>query len=70
MDANWTLILSDSDSTHVTIVKNMLDAEGIATSLIDHSDSAFPATAESELYVQNNDLERAKAIIEAFQQSR
>lgn len=48
----------------------MLDAEGIATSLIDHSDSAFPSTAESELYVQNNDLERAKAIIEAFQQSR
>jgi len=48
----------------------MLDAEGIATSLIDHFDSAFPSTAESELYVQNNDLERAKAIIEAFQQSR
>jgi hypothetical protein len=64
MDANWTLILSDSDATHVAIVKN------IATSLIDHSDSAFPSTAESELYVQNSDAERAKAIIEAFQQSR
>jgi hypothetical protein len=70
MDANWTLILSDSDATHVAIVKNMLEAEGIVTSLIDHSDSAFPSTAESELYVQNSDAERAKAIIEAFQQSR
>ncbi len=70
MDANWTLILSDSDATHVAIVKNMLEAEGIATSLIDHSDSAFPSTAESELYVQNSDAERAKGIIEAFQQSR
>ena len=70
MDANWRLILSDSDATHVAIVKNMLEAEGIATSLIDHSDSAFPSTAESELYVQNSDAERAKVIIEAFQQSR
>ena len=70
MDASWTLILSDSDSTHVSIVRNMLEAEGLVTQLIDHSDSAFPSTVDSELYVQTADAERARAIIEAFQQSR
>jgi len=70
MDANWIIVLSDFDATHIAIVKNMLEAEGIVTNLIDHSDSAFPSTAESELYVQNNDAERVQAIIEAFQQSR
>ncbi|MFN5371021.1 MAG: putative signal transducing protein [Bacteroidia bacterium] len=70
MDASWTLILSDSDNTHVTIIKNMLEAEGISTRFIDHSDSAFPSTAESELYVQNEDAERAQTIIEEFKQSK
>lgn len=70
MDTTWTLILSDSDNTHVAIIKNMLDAGGVSTRLIDHSDSAFPSTAESELYVQNEDIERAQTILEEFKQSK
>lgn len=67
MDSNWTLVLSDSDSTHVKIVQNMLDSEGLTTSMVDHSDSAFPSSAESELYVKNEDTDRARVLIEEFQ---
>jgi hypothetical protein len=68
MDSNnWTLVLSDSDSTHVKIIQNMLDAEGLTTSMVDHSDSAFPTNAESELYVKNEDADRAHVLIEEFQ---
>jgi len=67
MDSNWTLVLSDSDSTHVKIVQNLLDSEGLTTSMVDHSDSAFPTNAESELYVKNEDAERARVLIEEFQ---
>jgi hypothetical protein len=67
MDSNWTLVLSDSDSTHVKIIQNLLDSEGMTTSMVDHSDSAFPTHAESELYVKNEDADRARALIEEFQ---
>jgi hypothetical protein len=67
MDSNWTLVLSDSDSTHVKIVQNLLDSEGLTTSMVDHSDSSFPTNAESELYVKNEDAERARVLIEEFQ---
>lgn len=67
MDSNWTLVLSDIDSTHVKIIQNMLDSEGLTTSMVDHSDSAFPTNAESELYVKNEDAERAHVLIEEFQ---
>jgi len=67
MDSNWTLVLSDSDSTHVKIVQNLLDSEGLSTSMVDHSDSSFPTNAESELYVKNEDADRALILIEEFQ---
>lgn len=63
MEPNWKLILSDSDSHHVRLMQSVLDSEGLQTSMIDHSDSAFPSTAESELYVLDADFERASAIL-------
>ncbi|MFN5319250.1 MAG: putative signal transducing protein [Bacteroidia bacterium] len=67
MDSNWTLVLSDADSTRVKIIQNLLDSEGLTTSMIDHSDSSFPSNAESELYVKNEDADRAHILIEEFQ---
>ena len=63
MELNWKLILSDSDSHHVRLMQSVLESEGMQTSMIDHSDSAFPSTAESELYVLEADFEKASAII-------
>ncbi len=63
MELNWKLILSDSDSHHVRLMQSVLDSEGLQTSMIDHSDSAFPSTAESELFVLDVDFERASAIL-------
>lgn len=63
MEPNWKLILSDSDSHHVRLMQSVLDSEGLQTSMIDHSDSAFPSTAESELYVLEADFERASSIL-------
>jgi hypothetical protein len=67
MEPNWKLILSDSDSHHVRLMQSILDAEGLQTSMIDHSDSAFPSTAESELYVLEEDFDKATSLLEANQ---
>jgi hypothetical protein len=67
MELNWKLILSDSDSHHVRLMQSILDAEGLQTSLIDHSDSALPTTSESELYVLEEEFEKATAVLAANQ---
>jgi hypothetical protein len=67
MELNWKLILSDSDSHHVRLMQSILDAEGLQTSMIDHSDSALPTTSESELYVLEEEFEKATAVLAANQ---
>lgn len=67
MELNWKLILSDSDSHHVRLMQSMLETEGVQTSMIDHSDSAFPSTAESELFVLEEEFEKASDILAANQ---
>ena len=67
MELNWKLILSDSDSHHVRLMQSILDAEGLQTSMIDHSDSALPTTSESELYVLEEEFEKATTVLAANQ---
>jgi hypothetical protein len=67
MEPNWKLILSDTDSHHVRLMQSILDAEGLQTSMIDHSDSALPTTSESELYVLEEEFEKATTVLAANQ---
>lgn len=66
MEIQWKLILSDTDSVRLRLMKSVLEAEGIAASLIDKTDSELPSSAESELYVPSEDVEKAREILAAY----
>lgn len=66
METQWKLILSDTNSVRLRMMQSVLEAEGIAASLIDKTDSEFPTNSESELYVPEADVNKAKEILAAY----
>jgi hypothetical protein len=63
METNWKLLLINSDIQYINLLNNKLEASGITSQVMDKSDSMFPSVGESELYVSQNDYDRAVEIV-------
>lgn len=64
----WVMILNSTDSTDVNILKLKLASMGIEAITFNHQDSMLTSLNDSNyavsLYVHENDVEKAKEIIE------
>lgn len=59
-------MLSDTDSVRLRLMQSVLENEGIAASLIDKTDSEFPTSAESELYVPEEVADKALEVLSKY----
>lgn len=66
METKWKLVLSDTDSVRLRLMQSVLENEGITASLIDKTDSEFPTSAESELYVPEEAADKAQEILSKY----
>lgn len=66
METKWKLVLSDTDSVRLRLMQSVLENEGITASLIDKTDSEFPTSAESELYVPEEVAEKAMQVLSKY----
>jgi hypothetical protein len=63
---NRTLIFSTSLQHEAQIIRDRLEAEGIHALILNQQDSMYKAFGQIEVYVQNQDVEKAKTIVEEF----
>jgi hypothetical protein len=61
---NRTIIFSTSKEHKALIIKDLLEAEGINTLILNHPDSISETFGCVEVYVQTEDVEKAKSIVE------
>lgn len=50
------------------LVKDKLESEGISVLILNQQDSMYKAFGTIELYVPNEDAEKARAIVEDFRE--
>lgn len=62
---NRTMIFSTSVEHEARIVKDRLEAEGISALILNQKDSMYQTFGYIEVYVLNEDVEKAKAIVES-----
>jgi hypothetical protein len=63
---NWTLLCADSHQEHLYLLKEFLESYELKVEFINKADSVFPSVGESELYVLQEDYEKALQLMEAF----
>jgi hypothetical protein len=66
---NRKLVYTTTHDHMVALIKGALEAEGINVLIMNHKDSAYTVLGDIELYVQNEDEERAKEIIAKGQEN-
>jgi hypothetical protein len=67
MSHDWIVIYSTNNDYQAELVKQMLLDEGMEAQIMDKSDSSFTNLGEYEVYVSQNDEEKAKALIKNIQ---
>lgn len=65
---NRSLIFNTIMPHEAQIVKDKLESEGISVLILNQQDSMYKAFGTIELYVPNEDAEKAKAIVEDFRE--
>jgi hypothetical protein len=63
---NWSLLCSDSRQEHLYLLKEFLESYELKVELVLKTDSVFPPVGESELYVQQEDFDKALQLMEEF----
>jgi len=63
MKQNWVRIFSSNQLIQVKIAENILKQNGIASHIINTSDSAIPALGEVELYTLPENAKRASELL-------
>lgn len=61
---NRTMVFSTTQQHEAQIIKDRLEAEGISALILNQQDSMYKVFGQIEVYVQTEDEEKAKAIIE------
>ena len=62
--AQWTLVFSSPGLPEAELVRGLLIAHDIEAIVIDQRPSAYPTLAEAEVYVEAEDLMRARYIVQ------
>ena len=68
MNKGWTKIHITSDRFSGEVIKNMLENHDIACVIIDKKDSAYQVFGEVELYVHQENVIKAKHLINKQQE--
>lgn len=63
MSINWKLIFTDTDLQRITVLKNMLEGNGIPAQIINKIDSSYPVLGSAELFVDAAKFSDAEALI-------
>lgn len=63
---NRSLVFSTSLPHEAQIIKDKLEEDGIHVLILNQQDSMYKAFGLIEVYVQTEDLEKAKSIVEEF----
>ena len=63
MEKGWTKILELGKEYRAEIAKEKLENEGINSVIIDQSDSSFPDVGNAEVFVKDEDVEKALIIV-------
>jgi len=69
MSANLKLVYTDSDLPRMSIYRNYLVEQGIEAHIVNKKDSMYPTLGQVELYVNEDDSERAIEILETLENS-
>jgi hypothetical protein len=65
MEENWTLVYSTNKPYQADIIIELLDENGIVGVTINKEDSSYLTFGFVEVYVNDNDAERALSIIKS-----
>ncbi len=63
MSIDWKLIFTDNNLQRITVLKNLLEANGIPAQIINKIDSSYPSIGSAELYADGSRLDEAVALI-------
>ena len=63
MDKGWKYIYSTTEEHLITMAKDLLEDVGIEVVVINHKDSAYVCWGEYELFVREEKVEEAEAIL-------
>jgi hypothetical protein len=66
-EEKWEVIFTSSKEYQVEIMKALLEEENIPGVIVNKQDSSYIAFGEIELYVKNEDILKAKQIINRSQ---
>jgi hypothetical protein len=64
MESGWVNVYSSGERHLVEIAKAILEENGIGCALIDKRDSTYITLGETELFVRDIDVMRAKFLLE------
>lgn len=64
MKRKWVKVVTTSNNIHATMLKNLLDNEGLEVVLVNKQDSAYVAIGEIELRVPHDQVIIAKRILQ------
>jgi hypothetical protein len=65
--AQWTLVFSSTGLPEAELVRGLLIAHDIEAIVIDQRPSAYPTLAAAEVYVDLDDVLRARFIVQKHQ---
>ena len=60
---NWSLVLSTGSPHEAELVKGLLENHGISAVVMDEGSSAYPHLGEKRIYVDQDELVRAKHLV-------
>ena len=60
----WVRVYSGNDEVQTELINASLHAEGIETRILDKKDSEFVMLGQIEIYVKQEDAEKAVAILQ------
>lgn len=64
MEKDWTLVYTVNQQYQAQIVQELLDEEGITAVIMNKKDTSFTTSGDYEVYVRNEDAEKAKKKLE------
>lgn len=64
MEKDWSPVFKTDNVYQVEIIKGMLEENGIESVIINKRDSAYTSFGTASLYVHNDNIVRAKQLIE------
>lgn len=67
MEKDWTLVYTVDKQYKAQLVQELLDQSGITAVIINKHDTSYTAFGEYEVYVNLNDAEKAKEILDKSQ---